>query len=149
MGEGRADRQHRAAIAAALVLEFGLRRTAWSRTWRKALRLLLPTPLISFWISWFRARAGRALGVSIYAAGVRGVAVMPIRPLLEGEAFGPEDIAAISAAFEDALKELSLVDRKDPVVLLVARTTIQLAKTGERDRKRLTDRVVGLLRASH
>jgi|AmaraimetFIIA100_FD_contig_111_604647_length_760_multi_5_in_0_out_0_1 hypothetical protein len=74
---------------------------------------------------------------------------MPIRPLLEGEAFGPEDIAAISAAFEDALKELSLVDRKDPVVLLVARTTIQLAKTGERDRKRLTDRVVGLLRASH
>jgi hypothetical protein len=74
---------------------------------------------------------------------------MPIRPLLEREVFGPEDITAISAAFEDALKELRLLDRKDPVVLLVARATIQLAKTGERDPKRLTDRVVRLLRESH
>jgi hypothetical protein len=84
-----------------------------------------------------------------YAAGVRGFVAMPIRPLLEGEVFGPEDITAISAAFEDALKELRLLDRKDPVVLLVARATIQLAKTGERDPKRLTDRVVRLLRESH
>jgi hypothetical protein len=44
-----------------------------------------------------------------YAAGVRGFVAMPIRPLLEGEVFGPEDITAISAAFEDALKELRLV----------------------------------------
>jgi len=76
---------------------------------------------------------------------------MPIRPLLEGEraVFGPEDIAGITAAFEDALKELGLVDRKDPVVLMVARTTIQVAKGGERDPKRLSDKVVRLLRASH
>ena len=81
-----------------------------------------------------------------YAAGIMGFAVMPIRPLLEGEAFSTEDITAISAAFEDALKVLRLVDRKDPVVLLIARTTIQLAKTGERDPKRLTERVVKSLR---
>ena len=76
---------------------------------------------------------------------------MPIRPLLEGEGavFGPEDITGITAAFEDALKELGLVDRKDPVVLMVARTTIQVAKEGERDPKRLSDKVVRLLRAPH
>jgi hypothetical protein len=112
------------------------------------MRLLRPTPSFPFGFRGFALAQAARLEYQ-YAAGVRGVAVMPIRPLLEGEAFGPEDITAISAAFEDALKELSLVDRKDPVVLLVARTTIQLAKTGERDRKRLTDRVVGLLRASH
>jgi len=55
----------------------------------------------------------------------------------------------ITAAFEDALKELGLVDRKDPVVLLVARTTIDVAKKGERDPKRLSDKVVRLLRAPH
>jgi hypothetical protein len=76
---------------------------------------------------------------------------MPIRPLLEGEraVFDPDDIAGITAAFEDALKRLGLVDRKDPVVLLVARTTIHLAKTGERDPKRLSEEVVRLLRAPH
>jgi hypothetical protein len=61
-----------------------------------------------------------------YVAGVMGLLAMPIRPLLEGEwaVFGPEEIMGITAAFEDALKQLGLVDRKDPVVLLVARTTI-------------------------
>jgi hypothetical protein len=76
---------------------------------------------------------------------------MPIRPLLEGEGavFGPEDITGIIAAFQDALKQLELVDRQDPVVQVVAATTIQLAKEGERDPKRLSDKVVRLLRASH
>jgi hypothetical protein len=34
-------------------------------------------------------------------------------------------------------------------VLVVARTTIQLAKEGERDPKSLSDKVVDLLRAPH
>jgi hypothetical protein len=76
---------------------------------------------------------------------------MPIRPLLEGEGavFGPEDIAGITAAFDDALQRLGLVDRKDPIVLVVARTTLELAKEGERDPKRLSDKVVEVLRAPH
>src|SRR5215475_1307418 len=32
MGQGRADRQHRAAITEALIWQLGLRRTLWSRT---------------------------------------------------------------------------------------------------------------------
>jgi len=76
---------------------------------------------------------------------------MPIRPLLEkeGAVFGPDDIAGITAAFDDALKQLGLVDRKDPIVLVVARTTVQLAKEGERDPKSLSDKVVERLRAPH
>jgi hypothetical protein len=76
---------------------------------------------------------------------------MPIRPLLEGEGavFGPEDIAGITAAFDQALERLGLVDRKDPIVLVVATTMIQLAKEGERDPKALSDKVVELLRAPH
>lgn len=76
---------------------------------------------------------------------------MPIRPLLEGEraVFGPEDVGAIIAAFDQALERLGLVDRKDPIVLVVARTTIQLAKEGERDPKCLSEKVVALLRAHH
>ena len=76
---------------------------------------------------------------------------MPIRPLLEGEraAFGAEDVRAIITAFDQALERLGLVDRKDPIVLVVARTTIQLAKEGERDPTCLSEKVVALLRAHH
>jgi len=80
-----------------------------------------------------------------------GLLLCQFRPLLEGEAavFGVEDIARITAAFDDALKQLGLVDRKDPIVLVVARTTVQLAKAGERDPKSLSDKVVERLRAPH
>ena len=76
---------------------------------------------------------------------------MPIRPLLEGEAavFGVEDIARITSAFDDALKQLGLVDRKDPIVLVVARTTVQLAKEGERDPKSLSDRTFASTALGH
>ena len=35
-------------------------------------------------------------------------------------AFGPEDIANLTAAFEAALSKLELVDRKDPMTMTVA-----------------------------
>ena len=57
---------------------------------------------------------------------------MPIRPLLEGEraVFGAEDVRAIIAAFDQALERLGLVDRKDPIVLVVARTNNPARKRG-------------------
>jgi hypothetical protein len=39
---------------------------------------------------------------------------MPIHLLLQNHAFGPEAIAMMVTAFEDALRELQLVDRADP-----------------------------------
>ena len=67
---------------------------------------------------------------------------MPIRRLLASEAFSPEDIASISAAFEESLRALGLVDRTDPTVNLVARRMIQIAVCGERDPIVLRDAVL-------
>lgn len=63
---------------------------------------------------------------------------MPIRPFLDrDDAFGPEDIALMSAGFEAALGKLRLVDRTDPATMAVAKLIIEFAKVGERDPERL------------
>jgi hypothetical protein len=64
---------------------------------------------------------------------------VPIRPFLDrDDAFGPEDIAPMSAAFEAALGKLGLVDRNDPAITMaIAKLIIQFAKVGERDPERL------------
>ena len=68
---------------------------------------------------------------------------MPIRPLLPNDlAFGPEDIAVLSTAFEDTLRSLRLVKRSDPAVSIVAKRIIEIAKSGERDPLRLRDRTL-------
>jgi len=48
----------------------------------------------------------------------------------------------LSAAFEDALRELRLVDRPDPAVALIARRIIDVAAAGERDPIRLRDAAI-------
>ena len=53
--------------------------------------------------------------------------------------FGPEDIAALTTAFEAALAKLGLVDRSDPTTLTLAKLIIELAKAGEREPERLCD----------
>ena len=73
---------------------------------------------------------------------------VPIRALLENDyrsAFGPEDIANLAAAFDAAVIKLGLVDRKEPMTMTVAKLIIELAKTGERDPKKLCDDVLKLL----
>ena len=63
---------------------------------------------------------------------------MPIRPFLDrDDAFGPEDIAPMSTAFEAALGKLALVDRSDPAAMAAAKLIIEFAKVGERDPERL------------
>jgi len=63
---------------------------------------------------------------------------VPIRPFLDrDDAFGPEDIAPMSTAFEAALGKLGLVDRSDPAPMAVAKLIIEFAKVGERDPERL------------
>ena len=65
---------------------------------------------------------------------------MPINPLLQGSAFGPEDIKVMSTAFDGALNALGLMDRADPLNELVAKKIIEIAKTGERNPRRLRGR---------
>lgn len=75
-------------------------------------------------------------------------APMPIRRFLEGNrSFGPGEIEVLVKAFEDALRELQLNDREDPVTLTVAKRIIELANQGERDPVRLRDRALESLRS--
>jgi hypothetical protein len=67
---------------------------------------------------------------------------MPITRLLQDTAFGPDEIAVLVAAYEDALRALSLVNRTDPATEMVAKKIIELAKQGERDPVRLRERVI-------
>ena len=75
-------------------------------------------------------------------------ASMPIRRFLEGNrSFGPGEIEVLVKAFEDALRELQLNDREDPITLTVAKLIIDLANQGERDPVRLRDRALEFLRS--
>jgi hypothetical protein len=68
---------------------------------------------------------------------------VPIRPLLEAEReFTPDDIPIIARAFDQVLKAKRLIDRKDPAVLMIARLTIEVALSGERDPERITEVVL-------
>jgi hypothetical protein len=72
-----------------------------------------------------------------------GDRVVPLRRFLDSNsAFGPDDLAAMTAAFEAALDKLGLKDRTDPATELVAKRIIAMAKQGERDPVKLCEAVV-------
>jgi hypothetical protein len=79
------------------------------------------------------------------AANKSGAIAMPIRRLLENHVFGPDEIRVLTAAFEDTLRTLRLVDRADPATEIIARKIIELAAQGERDPVRLRERAIQLL----
>ena len=67
---------------------------------------------------------------------------MPIRDLLSSETFSPEDMATITAAYEESLHALGLVDRADPAATMVAKRLLEIAAGGERDPIMLRDAVL-------
>ena len=64
---------------------------------------------------------------------------MPIILLEIKTAFGPEDTAAMTAAF---VKRLNIADREAPMATSVAKKIVRLAKKGECNPTRLTEGVV-------
>jgi len=63
---------------------------------------------------------------------------LPIYELLKSQgSFEPEEIAVLGKVFEDVLKSLGLVDRRDPMTEMVAKKLVDLAKGGIRDADRL------------
>lgn len=58
---------------------------------------------------------------------------MPITPFLKGQAFDPELIEAMGAAFSKTCEALGLNDRTDPITTLVAEKIIELAQRGLRN----------------
>ena len=63
---------------------------------------------------------------------------MPITPFLAGQAFEPETLRNMSAAFETVCEKLGLVIRHDPATERVAKFIIKLAQQGVRDVEPLT-----------
>jgi len=63
-------------------------------------------------------------------------------------AFGPEDTAAMTAAFEETLKRLNVADHEAPIATSVAKKIVRLAKRGERNPTRLTEGVISSFRAT-
>jgi hypothetical protein len=64
---------------------------------------------------------------------------VPIRPFLAGQAFEPELIEAMSAAFVRTCEALRLTLIDDPATRLVAKTIIELAERGVRDVEALAE----------
>jgi hypothetical protein len=65
---------------------------------------------------------------------------MPLRQFIRHDAaFGPDDLEAMTAAFDEALRRLGLKDRTDKITELVASTIIAFARYGERDPRKLCE----------
>ena len=58
---------------------------------------------------------------------------MAIYRLLQGSAFGPDEISLLSSAYEDARRALKLADSNDQMTQIVAAKIIELAQRGVRD----------------
>jgi hypothetical protein len=67
---------------------------------------------------------------------------MPIPLFAIKTAFGPEDTAAMTVAFEEVLKRLNVADREAPMATSVAK------RIGERNPTRLTEGVISSFRAN-
>ena len=64
---------------------------------------------------------------------------MPITRLLNGSVFSPDDITILTAAYEDTLRTLRIVDHSDPTTEIIAKRIFALAQQGERDPVRLRE----------
>jgi hypothetical protein len=69
---------------------------------------------------------------------------VPIRRLLEENSgvFGPDELRDIAAAFDAAREHLGLTDGDDPVTVMMAKLTIELAKQGQFTAASLRDRIL-------
>ena len=70
---------------------------------------------------------------------------MAIYRLIANGTFGPEEIKAMTAAYEAALVDLGLIDRDDPITEIVACAIVTITSMGERDPATIKDRALNTL----
>lgn len=58
---------------------------------------------------------------------------------------GPDEIDAMTGAYEGALIDLRLSDRDDPITELIAKSIVNVTATGERDPVRIKQRAINAL----
>jgi len=62
---------------------------------------------------------------------------MAIYPMLKTVSFSPEEVERLATAYEDALRALRVVNRADPITVVIAKRIIDAAQTGVRDSKQV------------
>jgi hypothetical protein len=70
---------------------------------------------------------------------------MAIYRLIANGSFGPEEIQAMTTAYEAALLDLALVDRDDPITEIVAAAIVSVTSMGERDPATIKDRALNAI----
>lgn len=70
---------------------------------------------------------------------------MAIYRLIAAGSFGPDEIAAMTAAYETALVELCITNRNDPLTELIAKSIVNVTGTGERDPSVIKQRAINAL----
>jgi hypothetical protein len=70
---------------------------------------------------------------------------MAIHRLIAVGTFGPDEIKAMTAAYEGALTDLGFADREDPLTELIAKSIVNVTATGERDPERIKERALNAL----
>ena len=68
-----------------------------------------------------------------------------IHRLIAVGTFGPDEIKAMTAAYEGALTDLGFADREDPLTELIAKSIVNVTATGERDPEKIKERALNAL----
>jgi hypothetical protein len=70
---------------------------------------------------------------------------MAIYKLIANGSFGPDEIKAMTEAYEGALIDVSISNRDDPITELIAKSIVNVTATGERDPKSIKERAITAL----
>ena len=70
---------------------------------------------------------------------------MAIYRLIANGSFGPYEIKVMTAAYEDALIDLRVANRDDPITELLAKAIVNVTATGERDPILVKERAINAL----
>ena len=70
---------------------------------------------------------------------------MAIYRLIANGSFGPDEIEVMTAAYEDALIDLRVANRDDPITELLAKAIVNVTATGERDPILVKERAINAL----
>ena len=70
---------------------------------------------------------------------------MGIHKLIANGSFGPDEIRAMSEAYEAALVVLQISNSDDPITELIAKSIINVSATGERDPAQMAKRAINAL----
>jgi hypothetical protein len=70
---------------------------------------------------------------------------MAIYRLIANGSFGPDEIEVMTAAYEDALIDLRVANRDEPITESIAKAIVNVTATGERDPILVKERAINAL----